>query len=38
MPALKMISLHLGLVMDSADILEAWSKSRSPAAPIQMVE
>lgn len=24
--ALKMISLHLGLVMDSADILEAWSK------------
>ena len=36
--ALKMISLHLGLVMDSADILEAWSKSRSPAAPAQMVE
>ena len=36
--ALKMISLHLGLVMDSADILEAWSQSRSPAAPIQMIE
>ena len=25
--ALKMVSLHLGLVMDSADLLNAWQVS-----------
>ncbi|ARQ02619.1 cysteine hydrolase family protein [Pseudorhodoplanes sinuspersici] len=34
--ALKMISLHLGLVMDSADILQAWSQRQS--SPARMIE
>jgi biuret amidohydrolase len=30
--ALKMVSLHLGLVMDSADLLAAWEGGEAPAA------
>lgn len=30
--ALKMVSLHLGLVMDSADLVAAWQAQDAPAA------
>ncbi len=30
--ALKMVSLHLGLVMDSADLLAEWRRQEAPAA------
>ena len=30
--ALKMVSLHLGLVMDSADLLAEWQAQDAPAA------
>ena len=29
--ALKMVSLHLGLVMDSADLLAEWEAQDAPA-------